>query len=108
MPQLNAMKCRACEGLEDRLPPSKIKENMRLISDWKMKDKEAIEKSFKFKNFQQALDFIDAVGKIAEAEGHHPDIAFGWGYATIKLTTHAAKGLSINDFILAAKIDELN
>ena len=56
------------------------------------------------KNIQE---FINKVGKISEDEGHHPDISFGWGYAEIKITTHAIEGLSENDFILAAKIDQL-
>ena len=66
-----------------------------------------LEKEFKFKNFLDSQKFINNVGAISESEGHHPDILFGWGYAKIKITTHAIKGLSENDFILAAKIDKL-
>ncbi len=66
-----------------------------------------LDKKFKFKNFLESQNFIDKVGKISENEGHHPDITFGWGYAEIKITTHAIEGLSENDFILAAKIDQL-
>ena len=64
-------------------------------------------KKFIFKNFLDSQNFINNVGKISEDEGHHPDISFGWGYAEIKITTHAIEGLSENDFILAAKIDQL-
>jgi 4a-hydroxytetrahydrobiopterin dehydratase len=64
-------------------------------------------KKFNFKNFLDSQDFINKVGRISEDEGHHPDISFGWGYAEIKITTHAIEGLSENDFILAAKIDHL-
>ena len=64
-------------------------------------------KKFIFKNFLESRKFINEVGKISEEEKHHPDILFGWGYAEIKITTHAIKGLSENDFILAAKIDNL-
>ena len=74
------------------------------------KNKEEIfflSKKFEFKNFLKSQDFVNEVGKISEAEGHHPDISFGWGYAVIKVTTHAIKGLSENDFILAAKIDKI-
>ena len=67
-----------------------------------------IEKNFKFKNFIESQNFVIAVGKIAEDEGHHPDINFGWGYAKISITTHAIEGLSENDFILAAKIDQIS
>ena len=64
-------------------------------------------KKFNFKNFLDSQDFINKVGRISEDEGHHPDISFGWGYAEIKITTHAIEGISENDFILAAKIDHL-
>ena len=64
-------------------------------------------KKFTFKNFLESQKFVNEVGKISEEEGHHPDITFGWGYAKIDITTHAIKGLSENDFILAAKIDKI-
>ena len=66
-----------------------------------------IEKNFKFKNYLESEKFVMRVGKIAEAEAHHPDIAFGWGYAKIKISTHAIKGLAESDFVLAAKIDKI-
>ena len=66
-----------------------------------------LEKEFKYKNFLDSQKFVNEVGKISENEGHHPDILFGWGYAKIRITTHAIEGLSENDFILAAKIDKI-
>ena len=66
-----------------------------------------LNKKFVFKNFLKSQSFINKVGEISENEGHHPDISFGWGYAEIKITTHAIEGLSENDFILAAKIDQI-
>ena len=66
-----------------------------------------LNKKFDFKNFLDSQNFINKVGEISENEGHHPDILFGWGYAELKITTHAIEGLSENDFILAAKIDHL-
>ena len=66
-----------------------------------------IEKNFKFINFSESQKFINQVGNIAETEGHHPDIIFGWGYAKIKIFTHKIKGLVESDFILAAKIDKI-
>ena len=66
-----------------------------------------LSKKFKFEDFIKSQNFVNEVGKISEEEGHHPDISFGWGYAEIKITTHAIKGLSENDFILAAKIDKI-
>ncbi len=65
-------------------------------------------REFKFKNFKHSQDFVNKVGEIAELEGHHPDISFGWGYANITIYTHAIEGLHENDFILAAKIDKLD
>ena len=62
---------------------------------------------FRFGNFREALAFVQKVGELAEAEGHHPDISFGWGYGTVSLRTKKIKGLHENDFIMAAKIDRL-
>ena len=64
-------------------------------------------KEFQFKNFKDALSFANKVGEIAEAEEHHPDLSVGWGRVSVELTTHAIDGLSENDFIVAAKIDEI-
>ena len=78
------------------------------VNDWKLsEDTKWISKEFTFKDFAEGLKFVDAVGAIAEEEGHHPDIQLSWGKVVIELTTHAIKGLSENDFILAAKIDKL-
>ena len=74
------------------------------------KNKEEIfflEKNFQFKNFMNSKNFIDKISEISEKENHHPDISFGWAYAKIIITTHAIEGLSENDFILAAKIDQI-
>ena len=62
---------------------------------------------FRFRDFRDALTFVQKVGGLAESEGHHPDISFGWGYATVSLRTKKIKGLHENDFIMAAKIDRL-
>jgi 4a-hydroxytetrahydrobiopterin dehydratase len=66
-----------------------------------------IEKTFRFGNFREALPFVQKVGELAEAEGHHPDISFGWGYGTVSVRTKKIKGLHENDFTMAAKIDRL-
>jgi 4a-hydroxytetrahydrobiopterin dehydratase len=67
-----------------------------------------IERSFAFKNFKEALDFVTKIGNLAESEGHHPDISFGWGSAKISWQTKKIKGLHENDFIMAAKTNELS
>ena len=66
------------------------------------------ERSFAFDDFRRALAFVDRIGALAESEGHHPDIHFGWGYATVSLQTKKIGGLHENDFIMAAKIDQIN
>jgi 4a-hydroxytetrahydrobiopterin dehydratase len=66
-----------------------------------------IERTFRFKNFSEAFAFVSRASELAEAEGHHPDISFGWGYATVSLRTKKIKGLHENDFIMAAKLDRI-
>lgn len=78
-----------------------------LHEDWKLVDELSLVRSFKFKDFVEALAFVNKVGDIAEHEGHHPDIELGWGRVKITLITHKIKGLSRNDFILASKIDKI-
>ena len=91
------------------LRKKKINEHLSKLDNWSLNDeKKMIYKKFNFKTFNQALEFTNKVGKIADQEGHHPDVSIGWGYSIIMLHTHAIKGLSINDFIIAAKIDILN
>jgi 4a-hydroxytetrahydrobiopterin dehydratase len=100
--------CVACRG---GVPPLDRAEAERLLAqtpEWALKDEaRRIERTFRFNNFKEAMHFVTKVGELAEAEQHHPDITFGWGYATIVLYTHKIKGLHENDFILAAKIDRL-
>ena len=104
-------KCVPCEGGVIPFDISEIHKYQKKVDGWSLiKNKEEIfflEKEFKFKDFLESQNFVNQVGKISEEEGHHPDIMFGWGYAKIKITTHAIKGLSENDFILAAKIDKI-
>ena len=112
MTDLTQKKCIPCEGGVIPFDISEIHKYQKKVDGWELvKDKTEIfclEKEFKFKNFKESQNFINQVGDISESEGHHPDILFGWGYAKIKITTHAIHGLSENDFILAAKIDKIN
>jgi 4a-hydroxytetrahydrobiopterin dehydratase len=76
--------------------------------EWQLlDDAHRIERSFRFANFREPMEFVRAVGELAETEGHHPDVCFGWGYARISLQTKKIKGLHENDFIMATKIDQL-
>ena len=111
MSDLLDKKCVPCEGGVIPFDISEIHKYQKKVDGWSLiKNKEEIfflEKEFKFKNFKNSQNFVNDVGKISEEEGHHPDIYFGWGYAKINITTHAIEGLCENDFILAAKIDEI-
>ena len=112
MSDLLDKKCMPCEGGVLPFDLSEIHKYQKKVDGWDIiegVDKIFfLSKKFKFENFLKSQAFVNEVGKISEQEGHHPDILFGWGYAEIKVTTHAIKGLSENDFILAAKIDKLS
>jgi 4a-hydroxytetrahydrobiopterin dehydratase len=99
--------CKPCEGGVEPLKPDEYGAYLHNeLSGWEDSNEKKIEKEYKFKNFQEALDFIAKVGQIAEEEGHHPDIFLhNWNKVRLTLTTHAIHGLSENDFILASKID---
>jgi 4a-hydroxytetrahydrobiopterin dehydratase len=79
----------------------------QLPAGWQVVDEHHLEKTFKFKNFKLALDFVNKIGALAEEIGHHPDIDFGWARAKITVWTHKINGLHKNDFIFAAKADKL-
>ena len=101
-----------CEGGVLPFDISEIHKYQKKVDGWSISKNEKnvyfLKKNFEFKNFLESQDFINKVGKISENENHHPDIYFGWGYAKVFITTHAIEGLSENDFILAAKIDQIS
>ena len=111
MSDLTEKKCLPCEGGVLPFDISEIHKYQKKVDGWDLaKDNKEVfflSKKFNFDNFLESQKFINEVAKISEDEGHHPDISFGWGYAEIKITTHAIEGLSENDFILAAKIDKI-
>ena len=112
MDDLLKKKCAPCEGGVIPFDTSEIHKYQKKVDGWDIvksnKNIFLLEKNFKFKNFKDSQDFVNIVAKISEEEGHHPEIIFGWGYAKINITTHAIEGLSENDFILAAKIDQIS
>lgn len=108
MSELADKKCVACEGDMAPLNRTEAEILLKQLKEWRLSgDARWISKQFKFKDFSEALAFTNKVGEIAESEGHHPDIQLSWGSVVIELTTHAIKGLSQNDFIIAAKVDEI-
>ena len=106
---LHTLKCSACSGKTPKLSKEDILTYLNKIKDWQVNDNsELIYKKFVFKSFKQSLAFANLVGEIAEKELHHPDLSIGYSYCLILIHTHAIKGLSINDFILASKIDQIS
>lgn len=104
---LHQKHCVPCEGGTKPLDKNAIALLSKNIHGWKVLEKK-IEKKYHFIDFKHALGFVNEVGDIAEFEGHHPDINLhDWNNVTISLSTHAIKGLSENDFIMAAKIDQI-
>lgn len=105
---LSDKKCVACEGGTPPLGEKEIAGYMlELKGDWEVVTNKKIKKEFKFKDFKEAMAFVNNIAEIAEAEGHHPDIYIFYNRVNIELRTHAVNGLSENDFIMAAKIDKI-
>ena len=108
MSDLAKKTCTPCKGGVPPLKGVKLDElQEKLKNDWKIIKEHHLEKEYSFKNFKEALSFTIKIGELAENQGHHPDIWFGWGYAKIKIFTHKIKGLVESDFILAAKINKI-
>jgi 4a-hydroxytetrahydrobiopterin dehydratase len=101
--------CEACEGIGEALSADQVALLIpQLDSAWEVKDDhKEIQRSFKFANFYETMAFINGVAWIANKENHHPDLAVGYNYCTIRYSTHALQGLTHNDFICAAKVDAL-
>ncbi len=99
--------CVPCRGDVPPLQAAEIEKLIGELDDWTATDEHHLKKSYAFKDFRGALDFVNRTGALAEEQGHHPDICFGWGYADISIWTHKINGLTESDFVLAAKIDEL-
>ena len=106
--ELKDLKCVACSGLTTKLTQEEIKKNLNLLNDWSINDEgKMIFKKYIFKNFKKSLEFANSIGVIADEEGHHPDLSIGFTYCLVMIHTHTVKDLSLNDFILASKIDSI-
>lgn len=110
MDSLKSLKCVPCRGDE---PPASLREIRDLstqVPDWELEEHNGVKRlkrTFKFKNFREALRFTDKIGEAAEEQGHHPVITTQWGKVSVSWWTHKIKGLHKNDFIMAAKTDEI-
>ena len=103
---LDQKKCVPCKGGVSALTPEQISVFLADVPGWQLtREGKAIQRRFSFRNFKAALAFVNKVGEVAEAEGHHPDFTLGWGYAECLMWTHAIGGLHENDFIMASKIN---
>ncbi len=110
MMELSQLKCVACRGGDPSLTEAEIVELLPQVSEWTLVERDDIprlQRIFKFKNYAQSLEFTNKVAAIAEKEDHHPLIVLEWGRVTVQWWTHVVKGLHKNDFIMAAKTDNL-
>ena len=111
MSELSQIGCTACRGDEPALTNAETAKLLPRVPEWQAVQREGIqrlERVFRFRNFAQALAFTDRVGEQAEEEGHHPALLTEWGKVTVTWWTHKIGGLHRNDFIMAAKTDELS
>ena len=109
MTELNEQKCLPCEGGVAPLTAAEAaKYRAKVNADWKLDaDAKTIRREFKFKDFYRTMSFVNALAHIANTEDHHPDLEVGYNYCRVTFSTHSIGGLSINDFICAAKLDRL-
>lgn len=109
MTELTEKRCKPCEGGVPALKPAEAQALLEQLSaGWSVSDDgKEIRRDFKFHNFYRSMAFTNAVAWVANKEGHHPDLEIGYGHCLVRYTTHAIGGLSENDFICAAKIDQL-
>jgi 4a-hydroxytetrahydrobiopterin dehydratase len=108
MENLAQKKCIPCSGDVPRLKGKGIYRYLQKVKEWKVINEHHLTRQYTFPDFKTALDFVNKVGSIAERENHHPDICLSWGEVSINIYTHKIDGLFENDFILAAKIDQIS
>ena len=107
MTELAGRTCVPCKGGTPPLKGEELDVLRRQLPEWEVIEEHHLKRVYRFKNFREALDFVNKVGDLAEEHGHHPDISFGWGYAKVTVWTHKIDGLTESDFIFAAKVDTL-
>ncbi len=105
--ELAQKRCVPCEGGTPPLTDEPVEPLLQQLDGWEVINGKKLSKSFRFANFVEAVDFVNKITPVAEAEGHHPDLVVRWGEVRVELWTHAIGGLSENDFIMAAKIDQV-
>lgn len=107
MADLAERQCVPCRRGVPPLAGTEIDELLGELQGWQVIDQHHLQKLYPFKDFRETLTFVNRIGELADAQGHHPDICFGWGKADVTIWTHKINGLTESDFVLAAKIDKL-
>ena len=107
MTELASKTCVPCRGGVPPLKGEQLDPLRQQVPEWEVVEEHHLRRSFRFNNFREALDFVNKVGELAEEQGHHPDICFGWGQVEVTVWTHKINGLTESDFIFAAKVDTL-
>ena len=107
MTELASKTCIPCRGGTPPLKGEELDPLRREVPEWEVVEEHHLRRVFRFKNFREALSFVNKVGELAEEQGHHPDICFGWGRVEVMVWTHKINGLTESDFIFAAKVDTL-
>jgi 4a-hydroxytetrahydrobiopterin dehydratase len=107
MSELASKECVPCRGGTPPLKGEELDELRRQVPEWEVVEEHHLRRRFRFKTFGEALDFVNKVGELAEEQGHHPDISFGWGKVEVTVWTHKIDGLTESDFIFVAKVDAL-
>lgn len=106
---LTSKTCVPCRGGIPPLQPAEARTLLKQTPGWELtRDDTRIRRAFTLGDFAEAMALVQKIGDLAEAEGHHPDLAFGWGYCTVVFYTHKIGGLHENDFIMAAKVNALS
>jgi len=107
MSELASKTCVPCKGGTPPLKGEELEGLRRQLPGWEVVEEHHLRRRFRLENFRESLSFVNRVGALAEEQGHHPNIGFGWGYAEISVWTHKIDGLTESDFIFAAKVDTL-
>lgn len=105
--ELSSKSCQPCKGGVAPMPLEQAQQMAERVPGWQVADTaKRIQRCYKTRGFRESLEFVNRIGAIAEEQGHHPDISFGWGYVNVEIFTHKIGGLHENDFILAAKLND--
>lgn len=107
---MSKLAAKTCVPCRSDMPPLEGEDLLGLASEvpeWKVVEEHHLRRGFRFRDFREALQFVNRVGEMAEEQGHHPDVTFGWGYAEVEVWTHKIDGLTESDFVFAAKVDAL-